>query len=73
VQFRLVVDMTWAIVMEVYREYGMKFEEAIQELSGRLADPMSPQAQRLREPDNDASLAMLQSMMGGSDFGGPRG
>jgi hypothetical protein len=73
VQFRLVVDMTWAIVMEVYREYGMKFEEATQELNGHLADPETPQAKKVREPDNDASLAMLQSMMGGSDFGGPRG
>lgn len=49
----------------------MKFQEATEELHKRLSDPLSPQA--VRAPDNESSLAMLQAMMGGSDFEGPRG
>lgn len=65
--------MSWVLVLEVYREYGMKFEEAMDELRTRLTDPSTPEGKKAREPDNDTSLAMLQAMMGGSDFGGPRG
>jgi len=76
VEFRRVVDLTWVLVLEVYREYGMKFEEAFTELESKLYDPSDPEASKPRPkppPDNDASLAMLQAMMGGSDFGGPSG
>lgn len=71
VLFRHVLDLTWALVLEIYREYGMKFQEATEELHKRLSDPLSPQD--VRAPDNESSLAMLQAMMGGSDFEGPRG
>lgn len=67
------LDVTWALIIEIYKEYGMKFDEAISELQKRLTDPGTPEGKQARAPDNDASLAMLQSMMAGSDFGGPRG
>jgi hypothetical protein len=67
--------------MEIYREYGMKFEEATEELNKRLyEEATSPQqgqqaqrAPRKRTPDNDQSMAMLQAAMRGSSFGGPKG
>lgn len=67
--------MTWAIVLEIYREYGMKFEEAIDELNSRLADPGAPRKPKPppRPQENDQSMAVLQAMMGGTDFRGPRG
>lgn len=65
--------MTWAVLMEVYREYGMKFDEATTELQKAVADPSTPEGKKAAEPDNDQSLTMLQAMIGGSDFGGPRG
>jgi hypothetical protein len=75
VQFRLVIDVAWAVLLEVYREYGMKFDEATIELNKAVADPSTPEGQKAHapEPNNDQSLAVLQAMMGGSDFGGPRG
>lgn len=73
VRFRLVVDMTWAVLVEVYGQYGMKFEEATKELESRLTDPATPEGRKARAPDDAASMAMLQAMMAGSDFGGPRG
>lgn len=50
----------------------MKFTETIEELDKRLGDPAAP-ARRQPEPDNQASLAVLQAMMGGSDFSGAKG
>lgn len=61
-----------ALLVEVYRELGMKFTETIEELEKRLGDPAAP-ARRKPEPDNQASLAVLQAMMGGSDFSGAKG
>lgn len=73
VSFRLVIDLTWAVLMEVYRDYGMKFEEAYNELTARLTDPSTPEGKKARAPDDRASMAVLMAMMGGSDFGGPTG
>ena len=73
--FRLVIDVAWAVLIEVYREYGMKFDEATTELTKAVADPSTPEGRKARapEPNNDQSLAALQAMIGGSTFGGPRG
>jgi hypothetical protein len=73
VSFRLVIDVTWAILMEVYQDYGMKFDDAMEELNKRLTDPTTPEGAKVRAPDDAASMAVLQAMMGGTDFGGPRG
>ena len=69
------LDMTWAVLVEVYRDYGMKFDEAITELQSRLADPSTPEGRKAKEnaPDDQASMAMLMGLMSGSDFGGPTG
>ncbi len=77
IQFRHVVDVARALVTEIYGEYGLKFEEASDELDKRLYGPNvpdQPQAPRSsRAPDDASSMAMLQAMMKDSDFGGPRG
>ena len=66
------MHLTWALLIEIYREYGLKFDEAIKELNSRLYD--DPAIPRVPTPAEEAaSMAMLQSMMGGSDFGGPKG
>ena len=71
------LDATWALVIEIYGEYGMKFDEANNELAKRLYEgDNTPQAQRARAPrppDDAASMAMLQAAMKDSDFRGPRG
>ena len=72
------MEMARVLVLETYRESGMKFQEAIDELNGRLAEAGGTSAQKRKKAtpkpaDNDASMAMLQSIMGGSDFGGPKG
>jgi hypothetical protein len=62
--------------MEVYREMGLKFEEAISDLSERLEDPDAPKATSKRQlsPEEEAaSMSTLQAMMGGTDFRGARG
>lgn len=62
------------LVVEVYRELGMKFDEALADLEGRLADPTEPAKRRSPPPPDDgASMAALQAMMGGTTFKGPRG
>ena len=71
-RFKVVLDVARVLIIEVYREYGMKFQEAVEELESKLVDPTDPRT-KPRAPDNEASLAMLQAMMGGSDFGGPKG
>lgn len=73
VRFRLVIDLTQAVIVEIYQDYGMKFDEAINELQVRLTDPSTPKGRKVRAPDNESSMAMLQAMMKGSDFGGPKG
>lgn len=65
--------MTNAILVEIYREYGMKFEEATTEIKKAIAEPASPQEKKITAQQEAASMAMLQSMMSGSDFGGPKG
>jgi len=71
-----VLDLVTALVIEVYQELGMKFDEATAELAGKLLDPTDPETPKKRVPtpsQEKASMAMLQSMMGGSNFKGPRG
>lgn len=57
--------------MEVYQEMGVQFQEAIESIDKKIGDPDKPKA--ARTPDDQASMAMLQSMMGGSSFKGPKG
>lgn len=62
--------------MEVYREMGLKFEEAMDDLSERLEDPEVPKTTKKRQPSPEeeaSSMAALQAMMGGTDFRGLRG
>jgi hypothetical protein len=56
--------------VEVYRELGMKFDEALDELSKAISDPVERQQKKPRPEDEAAGLAMLQAMVGGSDFKG---
>ena len=70
VRFPLVINLTWAVLIEVYREYGMKFDEAIKELNSQLADPETPKGRQAKAKaptpaEEAASMAMLQSMIGG--------
>jgi hypothetical protein len=67
------LPLVYALVMDIYGEYGMKFEEATTELNSRLTDPATPEGQKARAPDDAASMAMLQAMMRDSNFGGPKG
>ena len=73
VQFRLVVNMTWALLVEIYREYDMKFETAVDEITKAISEPDAPQAKKATANEEAASMAMLQAMMVGSDFKGPKG
>jgi len=72
VRFRLVVDMTWALLVEIYRDYEMKFEAAVSEITKAIS-PESPQAEKAVAVDEAASMTLLQAMMAGSDFKGPKG
>lgn len=66
--------MAWAVLVEVYRDYDVKFEEAMVDLNTKMADPAAPPKRKPPSAaDEAASLAMLQSMMAGSDFRGPKG
>lgn len=72
--------MSHALVLEIYRDYGMKIEDANDELSKRLFEiadvPTHPGQQprpKRRTPDDAASMATLQAWMRDSDFRGPRG
>jgi len=67
-----VVDVARVLILEIYRDYGLKFQEAMDELDSKISDPTAPKP-KPRAPDNDSSLALLQSLMQGSDFGGPKG
>lgn len=67
------IDMAWALLVEIYRDYGMKFQEAMGELRTRLTDPETPEGKKARAPDDAASMTMLQGMMKDSSFGGPKG
>jgi hypothetical protein len=72
VRFPLVIDVARVLIIEVYRDYGMKFQEAMDELNSKLGETGEAQPAP-RAPDNDASMAMLQALMQSSDFGGPKG
>lgn len=48
----------------------MKFDEAYDELTKALGDPVGAKKQQPRPEDEAAGLAMLQAMVGGSDFKG---
>lgn len=48
----------------------MKFDEALDELNKALADPNDQRAKQPRPEDEAAGFAMLQAMVGGSDFKG---
>lgn len=65
--------MAWALLIEIYREYGLKFEEAMTELNKVIMGPQAPETQKATERSDASAMAMLQSMMGDSDFKGPRG
>ena len=65
--------MTWAMLVEIYRDYGIKFEEAMTELKKTILGPDSPEHARATEANEARSMAMLKSMMSGSNFGGPKG
>lgn len=51
---------------------GLKIEAAYEELGGRLVNPDAPKAPP-KAAEEAAGMAMLQSLMGQTDFGGPRG
>jgi hypothetical protein len=75
IQFRHVLSLTTALVIEVYQELGMKFDEAFADLEGKLVDSANGEVPKKRAPpppDDRASMAMLQSAMSGSSFKGPR-
>lgn len=70
------LDMTNALIMEIYREYDLKFDVAATELKQVLAGPDSPERKQDKLPterQEAANMAALQAMMKGSDFGGPKG
>lgn len=67
------IDMAWALLVEIYRDYGMKFQEAMDELNIRVTDPETPAGKKARAPDDAASMSMLQAMIKDSSFGGPKG
>lgn len=73
IEYRRVIDVAWALVTEIYGEYGMKFQEANEELHKKLYPQEAPQRKRATKPDDAASMAALQAMMKNSDFGGPKG
>jgi hypothetical protein len=76
-ELRRVIDLAWVLIIEVYQEYGMKFQEATAELHAKLDDRTAPAAQAARKrpaPSAEAqSMVMLQALMGGTDFRGPKG
>lgn len=48
----------------------MKFDEAYQELEKALVDPIERVRQQPRPVDEAANLAILQALVGGSNFKG---
>lgn len=67
--FRDVLAIAYVMVIEVYQEIGVKFEDAIEELESKIVDPVERKPKVI---DNEASMAQLMAMMGGSDFKGKR-
>lgn len=68
------LSVTTALVIEVYQELGMKFDDAFADLEGKLVpEGEVPKKRAVPPPDDRASMAMLQSAMAGSNFRGPRG
>ena len=64
------------LVVESYQEQGLKFDEAIAELAGKLADPGEKPKRGKRAPNpvqEQNSMAALQAAMAGTSFRGPRG
>lgn len=51
----------------------MKFDEALDELNKVIADPVEKSKKVPRPEDEAAGLAMLQAMVGASDFKGKTG
>jgi hypothetical protein len=76
--FHDALDISMALLMEAYREMGLKFEEAWDELNNRLYGAAGAKAGRPSKPrqptpaDNQASMAMLMSQIADSDFKGAR-
>jgi hypothetical protein len=63
-------------LVEVYRELGIKFEEAVSDLDGLLAGESRQEQKRAQAPspqDEAASMALLSAMMKDTSFQGPRG
>lgn len=71
--FRQVLDITTALVVEVYRELGMKFEEALDDLNERVSDPETRTKRQPKPADEAAGFALLQAQMQQTDFKGVRG
>lgn len=68
------LSLTTALVIEIYQELGMKFDEAFADLEDKLVpEGEAPKKRPAPPPDDRASMAMLQSAMAGSNFRGPRG
>lgn len=70
--FHMVLDLALVLLVEVYREYGMKYHEIMDELNKQIAEPVARLQRRQPETDNEASMSLLMGMMSGSDFRGAR-
>ena len=70
--FRAVLDIAVVLVLEVYRELGVKFEEAHADLSDRLADEVVRKP-KVPTPSQEAmGMQELMAVMRQSDFRGAK-
>jgi hypothetical protein len=76
-QFRRVLDLTVTLLVEVYREVGMKFSDIMIELNRYMQKgtaergPAGATSPPPPTPQQDAeSFALLQAMMAGTDWKG---
>lgn len=65
--------MAHVLVLEIYRDYGMKIEDSMNELQARLSETPAAQARQPRPADEATAMLMLQEAMKNSNFRGPRG
>lgn len=71
--FRAVLDITVVLVLEVYRELGVKFDEAYADLTDRLADAVE-RPPNVPTPAQEATgMIELMARMRQSDFKGAVG
>ena len=64
--------MAHVLVLEIYKDYGMKIEDSMKELASRLSET-PPSQQQPRPADEATSMMYLQEAMKNSNFRGPRG